>query len=154
MRTPTLVLAAALAVAVTTAAQAQSQGVVVKQSAFSVKETLDRLENIFKAKGIRVFARVDHAAGAKRIDKQLAPAQLLIFGNPKIGTPLMQSNIVSGLDLPMKVLAYRDKAGKVFIAYNHPGYLTRRHGIKDRNKLVKTVSKILTNLTDQATKKR
>lgn len=78
---------------------------------------------------------------------------MLIFGNPKIGTPLMESNIVSGLDLPMKVLAYRD-ADKVFIAYNHPGYLTRRHGIKGRNRLVQTVSKILTNLTDQATKDR
>jgi len=137
-----------------TQVQAQSQGVVVKQSAFSVKETLDRLEKVFEQKGIRVFARIDHQAGANRINKELAPAQVLIFGNPKIGTPLMQSNIVAGLDLPMKALAYQDDTGKVFLVYNHPGYLNRRHGIKDRNRLAQTVSRILINLTDQATKKQ
>ena len=114
---------------------AQSQGVVIKQSAFSVKVTLDRLQAIFGEKGITVFARIDHAAGAKRVKKDLPPTELIIFGNPKIGTPLMESSILAGLDLPLKALVYQDASEKVFLAYTHPSFITRRHGIKDRNKL-------------------
>jgi len=131
---------------------AQSQGVVVKQSAFSVEETLDRLEGVLKRKGFVVFARIDHAAAAERIEKQLEPAEILIFGNPKISTPLMQGNPVAGLDLPLKALVYQDADGKVFLVYNHPAYISRRHGIKGLTKLSKAVSRILTNLTDQAVK--
>ncbi len=146
-----IVTAAALLV-ISAGAWAQSQGVVVKQSAFSVAETLNRLEAVFKRRGFQVFARIDHAAAAESIERELPPAEVLIFGNPKIATPLMQSNVVAGLDLPMKALAYRDDAGKVFLVYNHPAYLSRRHGIKDRKKFVEAVSRILTNLTDQAVK--
>jgi len=149
-----VVVAAIIGISVTTSSYAQSTGIVIKQSAFSVKATMDRLEAILKKKGITVFARIDHAAGAARVKKELAPAEIIIFGNPKIGTPLMQSNIVAGLDLPLKALVYSDGAGKVFLAYNHPGYLSRRHAIKDRKKLIKSVSRILINLTDQAIKQK
>lgn len=133
-------------------ALAQSQGVVVKPSAFSVKQTMDRLETVLKGKGFQIFARVDHAAGAARIEKEMAPAEVLIFGNPRIATPLMQANMDAGLDLPMKALAYQDASGKVFLVYNHPAYIARRHVIVSLNKLVQAVSRILTNLTDDAIK--
>ena len=150
----TVATAALFSVVATVPAYALSTGVVIKQSAFSVRETLDRFETILKKKGITVFARIDHAAGAARVKKKLPPSEVIIFGTPKIGTPLMQSNIVVGLDLPLKVLVYRDASGKVFLAYSHPGYIGRRHGIKDRSRLIKTISRILINLTDQATKQK
>ena len=129
---------------------ARSEGIVAKPSAFSVEETMNRLEAVFKAKGIRVFARIDHAARARRIERQLAPAEVLIFGTPKIGTPLMQASIVAGIDLPLKALAYQDKGGQVFLVYNHPGYLARRHAIKGKSKLIGAISRILGKLTNQA----
>lgn len=141
-------------VSVTSDAQARSEGIVAKPSAFSVKETIDRLEAVLKSKGIKVMARVDHAAAAKAINKQMRPAEILIFGTPKIGTPLMQSNIIIGIDLPLKAMAYEDEQGQVYLVYNHPGYLVRRHGITDHNKLVSAISRVLTNLTDQAIKQK
>lgn len=132
---------------------AHAQGdLVVKASAHGVAETLDRLEAIFKKKGITVFARVDHAAGARKVGKDMAPTQLLIFGNPKIGTPLMLSNRTIGIDLPLKVLAWKDAAGKVWLAYNDPAYLKGRHGITDRDKVFAKMTGILAKLTDAATK--
>lgn len=154
MRKTILTLAALLVILNATAVQARSEGVVFKRSAYSVSETINRLVAIFKERGITVFARVDHAAGAEKIGKKLAPAELVIFGNPKIGTPLMQSNIVSGIDLPLKAMAYQNASGAVELVYNHPGYTARRHGIEDRDALVQEISKILTNLTDLATKKK
>ena len=154
MRNSTTLAAAALFIGLTMAsgAFAKSEGIVAKPSAFSVKTTIDRLEAVFKKKGIRIFARINHAAAAKSIGRELQPSELLIFGTPKIGTPLMQENIVVGIDLPLKALAYEDSKGQVFLVYNHPGYLARRHEIKGKNKLISSISRILTNLTDQAVK--
>jgi len=135
-------------------ALARSEGIVAKPSAYSVKETMDRLERIFKSKGIRIFARIDHAKAAASVGKQLQPSELLLFGTPKIGTPLMQSNIISGIDLSLKALAYRQPDGQVYLIYNHPGYIARRHQIKDLYKLVHAISRILTNLTDAAVQKQ
>ena len=101
-----------------------------------------------------MFARIDHGAAAQSINQQLAPAELLIFGTPKIGTPLMQSNILIGIDLPLKALAYQDPDGQVYLIYNHPGYLVRRHEITNMSKLVSAVSRILANLTDEAVQKQ
>lgn len=100
----TTVIAIFALFAMVTAAQA-GEGLVVKASPYSVKETLDRLENIFKKKGITVFARIDHAAGAAKIGETLPPTELIIFGNPKLGTPLMQSQRKIGVALPLKILA-------------------------------------------------
>ncbi len=127
-----------------------ADGLVVKSSAYGVGETLDRLEKILKEKGLTIFARVDHSAGAASIGQELQPTQVLIFGNPKMGTALMHSNQTVGIDLPMKVLAWKDAAGKVSIAYNDPSYLTSRHGINDRDEVIEKMTAALGNLTDQA----
>ncbi len=135
-----------------TAAWAEG-GIITKPSPHSVSITLDRLQGIMKEKGITVFARLDHAAGAKRVGADLAPTEVMIFGNPKLGTPLMQSNQQIGIDLPLKVLAWRDAAGKVWLAYNDPAYLAARHGIADRDKVFAKMSGVLDKLTDAALKK-
>jgi uncharacterized protein (DUF302 family) len=102
-------------------------GLVSVESKYSVKDALDRLEADLKAKGITVFARIDHAAGAASVGMPLRPTELLIFGNPKGGTPLMQSNQTIGIDLPLKMLGWQDADGKVWLAYNDVSWLARRH---------------------------
>ena len=104
-------------------------GLVTVASTHSVKETIDRLEAAVKAKGLTVFARVDHAAGASAVGMPLRPTELLIFGNAKGGTPLMQAAQTIGIDLPLKALAWEDAAGKVWLSYNDPAWLAGRHGI-------------------------
>ncbi|HEV3177113.1 MAG TPA: DUF302 domain-containing protein [Stellaceae bacterium] len=102
-------------------------GLITIASNHSVKETLDRLEASLKAKAITVFARIDHAAGAKSVGMELRPTELLIFGNPKAGTPLMQADQTIGLDLPLKALAWQDAAGKVWLTYSGVAWLAHRH---------------------------
>jgi uncharacterized protein (DUF302 family) len=126
-------------------------GLVAKPSSHDVGETADRLERMLGEKGITVFARVDHAEGAKSVDAELPPTQLLIFGNPKLGTPLMQSAREAGIDLPMKVLVWEDEAGEVWLAYNDPAWLAERHGIEDQDETVKAMSGALDQLTNAAT---
>ena len=123
---------------------------VVKQSKYSVAETLDRLTKILKSKGITVFARVDHTAGAKKVGMTLRPTQLLIFGNPKMGTPLMLANQQIGLSLPMKALAYKDKAGKVWLAYRQPNDLQKAYGLAKQDKIFGKMKGALGMLTDKA----
>lgn len=127
-----------------------NDNLVVKQSAHSVGETLDRLEAILKKRGLTIFARVDHAAGAKKAGMAMKPTQLLLFGNPKMGTPLMQSNVRIGIDLPIKVLAWQDHKDAVWIAYNDPAYLKSRHAITDRDPVFGTMTGALGKLTDAA----
>jgi uncharacterized protein (DUF302 family) len=102
-------------------------GLITIRSRTSVKVTVDRLEASLKAGGITVFARIDHAAGAESAGMPLRPTELLIFGNPKAGTPLMQANQTIGIDLPLKVLVWEDAIGGVWIAYNDPTWLAKRH---------------------------
>ena len=102
-------------------------GLTTVQSNFGAKETMDRLEAEVKAKGLTVFARVDHAAGAAEVGMQLHPTELLIFGNARGGTPLMQASQIAGIDLPLKALVYEDAAGKVWLAYNNPSWIAKRH---------------------------
>jgi uncharacterized protein (DUF302 family) len=102
-------------------------GLITLASTFSVKDSLDRLEADLKTKGITVFARIDHAAGAASVGMPLRPTELLIFGNPKAGTPLMQSNQTIGIDLPLKLLGWQDADGKVWLTYGDPAWLARRH---------------------------
>ncbi len=104
-----------------------ADGLVTIASRNTVSETLDRLEKVLKAKNITVFARIDHAAGAASVAMPLRPTELLIFGNPRGGTPLMQSNQASGIDLPLKVLAWQDAAGQVWLTFNDPAWFARRH---------------------------
>jgi uncharacterized protein (DUF302 family) len=99
------------------------------QSARSVVATADRLESLLKERGVLVFARIDFTADAARAGLQMRPEQLLIFGNPKGGTPLLVAEPTVGLDLPLKALIWEDAAGKTWIAYNEPQYVLQRHGV-------------------------
>lgn len=125
-------------------------GLVLQESKLSVKDTIDALAKALEAKGIKVAARVDHAAGAKAAGMDLPPTEVLLFGNPMLGTPLMQSNPQIGLDLPMKVLAYTDKGGKVMVAYTSPDALKARYGISDRDAQFKAMTGALEAFTAAA----
>lgn len=125
---------------------------MVKQSPHSVADTLDRLEKVLKGKGITVFTRVDHAAGAKKAGLSLKPTQLLIFGNPKLGTPLMQANRQIGADLPMKALAWEDDSGKVWLGYTAPSALKERFGVSGKDEIFKKMTGALDKLTGAAVK--
>ena len=104
-------------------------GLVCVQSRHSVKATIDRLEAALNASGVTVFARIDHAAGAASVGMELRPTEVLIFGNPRAGTPLMQAGQSIGLDLPLKMLAWEDAGGSVWLTYNDPTWLAARHGL-------------------------
>ena len=128
-------------------------GLKIKPSSYSVGETLDRFETIIKKKGITVFARIDHAQGAQKAGLSLAPTELVIFGNPTLGTPLMSSQQTAAIDLPLKAIAWQDKEGKVWLAYNLPEYIANRHGIKDQTAVVKKMTGALNKFSDFATQK-
>jgi uncharacterized protein (DUF302 family) len=102
-------------------------GLISIASQHSVKDSLDRLEARLKSKSITVFARIDHSGGAVAVGMALRPTELLIFGHPKAGTPLMQAAQTAGIDLPLKVLAWQDQAGKVWLSYNDMNWLAQRH---------------------------
>lgn len=104
-----------------------ADGLIVKRSSHSVAETLNRLEEAVKGKGLTVFNRIDHAAGAVKAGQELPPTQLLIFGNPQLGTPLMQAARTLAIDLPLKAIAWQDEDG-VWLSYNDPAWLVARHG--------------------------
>jgi uncharacterized protein (DUF302 family) len=106
-----------------------ADGLTTVESSHGPQETMDRLEAQVKAKGLTVFARVDHAAGAAEVGLQLRPTVLLIFGNAKGGTPLMEADQTVGIDLPLKALVWQDAAGKTWLSYNDPGWIARRHGL-------------------------
>jgi len=127
-------------------------GVVTKTSANSVKETLDKLETIVTGKGFTVVARVNHAKAAEKNGLSLRPTEVLIFGNPKVGTKLMSSNQAIGLDLPVKVLVWEDEKGVVSISYNDPAWMVSRYGIDDRAKVVTKMTGALGKFTDAAAK--
>jgi uncharacterized protein (DUF302 family) len=105
----------------------QESGIVAIPSHRSVDQTVHNLEEILQAKGIKLFALIDHSGEAEKNGLQMRPTKLLIFGNPKAGTPLMIASPSIAIDLPMKVLVSEDNDGKVWISYNAPGYLQARH---------------------------
>ena len=105
-----------------------ADGLVAVESARGAKDSMDRLEVVVKERGLNVFARIDHAAGAARIGRKLRATELLIFGNPQGGTPLMECAQSAGIDLPLKALVWQDESGRVWVGYNDPAYLAARHG--------------------------
>jgi uncharacterized protein (DUF302 family) len=113
-------------------------GIISNPSKYSVPDTLDRVEAALRAKGIRVFARVDHGGEAEKAGMKMPPTQLLIFGNPKAGTPVMLVAPTAAIDLPLKALAWQDGDGKVWLSYNDPEYLKRRFGLTDDQ--IKTIA--------------
>jgi uncharacterized protein (DUF302 family) len=104
-------------------------GLMTLQSRFSVRETIDRLAQKVTLLGLVVFARVDHAAGAAQVEMTLRPTELLIFGNPKGGTPLMQDQQTAGIELPVKALAYEDADGNTWLTFNDAAWIAARHGL-------------------------
>ena len=126
-------------------------GLVDLQSQFSVAETLDRFEAAAKDAGLHIFARLDHAKGATSVGQELRPTELLIFGNPKVGTGVMTSNQRAGIELPMKVLAWQDEEGVVWLSYTRPDYLFQRFEITDRPEIEHKMSAALARLSMAAT---
>jgi len=106
-----------------------ADGLIILESAYSAAETIDRLSDTVAKAGLHVFARVDHAAGAEQVGLPLRPTQLLIFGQARGGTPLMQENQTAGIDLPLKALAWTDADGKTWLSYNDPEWIAQRHGL-------------------------
>jgi uncharacterized protein (DUF302 family) len=104
-------------------------GLITLPSAFTPKQTADRLESGAAGQGLTIFARIDHAAGAAAAGLELRPTELLIFGNAVGGTPLMQVRQSIGIDLPLKALVWQDEAGKTWLSYNDPAWVVRRHGL-------------------------
>ncbi len=128
-----------------------TQSLLQTKSRYDVAVTIDRLEQAASAKGLKIFARIDHHKNAKAAGLDLRPTQVLIFGAPKIGTPLMQDAPTIAIDLPVKALAYEDAQGQVWLVFNTPDYLARRHGIKDTAPLQKMAG-ALAALGEAATK--
>jgi uncharacterized protein (DUF302 family) len=127
-------------------AHAAAEGVTAVKSPHSAKGTMDRFEALAKERGLTVFARVDHAAGAAKIGQTLRPTEVLIFGNPQGGTPLMQCAQSMGIDLPLKALVWEDAAGQVWLGYNDVAYLARRHEASTPCAAVEGVNKALGGL--------
>lgn len=143
-------LAIVLAAVVVMGARAMSaEGLTTVPSSQGPKETMDRLETEIKAKGMIVFARIDHAAGAAEVGLVLRPTTLLIFGNARGGTPLMQSNQTIGIDLPEGV-GWQDTAGKTWLSYNDPSWRATRHGLGS-NLAINTMAAFLSAAAKKAT---
>ena len=111
-----------------TTASSTANGLIVQPSAFGPKETMDRLAAAIADVGMSVMARIDHAAAAEKAGLALRPTEVLLFGNPKVGTPLMQAVPTLAIDLPSKALVWQDDAGKTWLAWNDPNWLKERHG--------------------------
>lgn len=133
------------------AAQA-GDGIVSMKSPYGAKETMDRLEGIVKQRGFTVFARVDHAAGAAVVGKTLRPTEVLIFGNPQGGTPFMECAQSVGIDLPQKALVWEDSSAQVWLGYNDPAYLAKRHDVPNCP-VVANLRKALSGLSEAAVAK-
>jgi uncharacterized protein (DUF302 family) len=127
------------------------EGLTTVPSRFSPKETMDRLESEIQAKGLTIFARIDHSAGAMDVGLTLRPTELIIFGNAPGGTPLMQSTQTVGIDLPLKALVWEDAAGKTWISYNEPRWVAHRHGVANAHPVVNKLADLLRTISTTAT---
>lgn len=148
-RTTTTTIVAGFLFALSAVHATAADGLVALKSTHSVKDTMDRLEAAVKGRGLNVFLRVDHAGGAKKIGKTLRPTELLVFGNPQGGTPLMECAQTAGIDLPLKALAWQDAAGQVWLGYNDPRFLAVRHAAGDCA-VVPNLDKALAGLAAEA----
>ncbi len=127
-------------------------GLKTVESSRSVQETVARIESIVKGKGMRIFAVIDHGEGARKIGATLRPTEVVIFGNPKVGTPLMRCSPTIGIDLPQKALVWEDEKGHVWITYNDPRYLSYRHGTGECNGVMGKVARALERIIGDAAK--
>ena len=129
------------------------QGLTTIKSSHSPRETMNRLETAVTAKGLTVFARIDHAAGAVAAGLSLRPTEVLIFGNAKGGTPLMQAAQTVGIDLPLKALVWQDASGETWLSYNDPAWLAVRHGVTGLDAVTANLSAVLHAVSEAATAK-
>ena len=126
-------------------------GIIAVKSSHAVNETADRLEAALKQKGMTIFARINHSEGAKKAGIDLPATELIIFGNPKVGSPLMKCHRTVGIDLPQKALIWKDENGQVWLSYNDPQYLAKRHDLSKCMQVIKKVEKALSNFAKAAT---
>lgn len=146
-------LAAASLLTLATLAPAHAtDGLVAVKSPHSASDTMTRLEAQVKQRGLTVFARIDHAAGAAKVNKTLRPTELLIFGNPQGGTPLMECAQNAAIDLPLKALVWEDAQAQVWLGYNDPAWLAQRHGAASCP-VVPNLQKALAGIAEAATAK-
>ena len=144
----TLVLATTLPVLVHA-----DNGLIKIKSAFDVNTTTDRLEKILNAKGMTVFNRINHSDAAEKVGVTIRPTQLLIFGNPKVGSPLMACQQSFAIDLPQKALISQDENNVVWLTYNDPKYIAKRHNVSGCEKSLNKVEKALATFAQKATQK-
>ena len=129
-----------------------TDGLITLRSSHGPKDTMNRLETEVKGRGLTVFARIDHAAGAAEVGLSLRPTELLIFGNAKGGTPLMDSVQTIGIDLPLKALVWQDASGNTWLSYNDPNWLAKRHGLgHEADAAVKAIAAALDAMAKTAT---
>jgi uncharacterized protein (DUF302 family) len=132
-----------------TSASFAADGLISLKSPYTTEETMDRLESIVKQRGLIVFARIDHAAGATKIGKSLRPTEVMIFGNPQGGTPFMECAQSIGIDLPLKALVWKDESEQVWLSYNDPAFLAERHEVMSCP-VVENLQKALSGISEAA----
>ena len=132
------------------AAALAQDSMIVKESPHNVAETLDRLAKAAEAKGLKVFSRIDHAGGAKSAGMELRPTQLLVIGNPKVGTPLMQAEQRMALELPLRIASWQDAKGTVWIGYWSPEVFAVQYGVEGQDERLKNIAAALDGLTAAA----
>jgi len=130
-----------------------AEGLINVQSDFNVKETTDRLENILNEKGMTIFNQINHSDAAQKVGVELRKTRLIIFGNPKVGSPLMQCQQSIAIDLPQKAIIWEDDKSKVWISYNDPRFLGKRHNIIGCDEVITKVEKALSGITKAAATK-
>lgn len=126
-------------------------GIITVQSNHDVATTADKLESVLNNKGMTVFTRINHAEGAKKANLELRPTEVVIFGNPKVGTPLMLCSQTTALDLPQKALIWEDEKGQTWLSYNDPEYLKERHNIEGCDAVIGKVKGALAKFAGAAT---
>ena len=127
-----------------------AKGLTTIPSRFGPKETMDRLETEVRAHGMNIFARLDHAEGPREAGLELRPTEVIIFGNARGGTPLMQLSQTAGIDLPLKALVWQDSANKTWISYNEPSWIAERHGLADAQPVVNKMADLLSAISSKA----
>jgi uncharacterized protein (DUF302 family) len=125
-----------------------AEGLIVVESPLGPKETMDRLEQVVEQKRMKIFARIDHAAAAREVGESLRPTEVLIFGNPRVGTKFMECGQTVGIDLPLKMLVWMDAAGQVWLGYEDPDALAARHGVS-QCPVVRRISKALAEFAEE-----
>jgi uncharacterized protein (DUF302 family) len=130
------------------------EGLKTTQSNFGPQDTMDRLEREIQAHSMRVFRRINHAAMAAEVGLELLPTELILFGNPRVGTSLMQASQTIGIDLPLKALIWQDATGNTWLSYNDPAWLAKRHEVSSAEHTIGAMTRALTEIAAKATGNR